>query len=341
LAVFHPEGVTSKVSMIILLLAGMFFSVGGPLTLLTHRTVSWENNASELVIRYGWRFLPKIVTISCNEVEVKLAVISKQGRWFSRFMQGWTVLSLCKSGHEGKIINLVCCSNKKSLMSVFKKLEEFLGSEVINDDTLVEITPPNGKTLKVSKAPINKTGANFKTMSLTIKPELDVAVFHPTIYIRLFFLTFLAFGLGAFCVIPTVCQDASLVWPLLLVGGLGVVFSLVGIVGLFVGTGIQYVKADRKRNSISIKEGIFGRYPKNSLYQFDDIVAIQVCSKYVDTSEGGGYITFELDMVFYDSPQAGRRSILSYNNQNQVFSDAQRFADFLGKPLLDHTKADG
>ncbi len=77
-------------------------------------------------------------------------------------------------------------------------------------------------------------------------------------------------------------------------------------------------------------------YPRNSLYRFDDIVAIQVCSQYVDDSDSGGYTTFELDMVFYGSPEARRRSILSYSNQNQVLSDAQKFADIINKPLLDH-----
>ena len=338
LAISHPEGVTSKLAMVILLLLGTFFFVVGPLTLLKHTTVSWENNASKLVIRYGWRFLPKIVALNCNEVEVNLSLAPKPSSWFSLFMQGWTVLSLCKSGHEGKVINIACCPNKESLMPVFKKLEEFLGSKVI-DETLVKITAPNGKTLIVSRVPINKTCSTFKTMTLIINSESEVAVIRPTICIRLFFLQVLGFGLFSLYMIPTFRQDTSSVCPLLLVGGVGVVFMIVGIVGLFMGIGIQHVRADRRRESISIKEGIFGMHPRDSLYRFDDIVAIQVCSKYVDLGEGGGGATYELDMVFYGFPQAIRRSILSYSDKNQVLSDAQKFADFLDKPLFDHTEA--
>ena len=71
------------------------------------------------------------------------------------------------------------------------------------------------------------------------------------------------------------------------------------------------------------------------LFVLDQVAAIQICSKYIDGEDA--YTAFELNVILADPP--GRRiNITSHAKDADLRRDAQKFADFLQKPLLDHAK---
>ena len=73
-----------------------------------------------------------------------------------------------------------------------------------------------------------------------------------------------------------------------------------------------------------------------SAHAIFDILGVQICSRYVEGSDMGGYTTFEMNLVFAES-ETQRLNLVSHANETALREDARRLADFLGKPVLDHT----
>ena len=65
--------------------------------------------------------------------------------------------------------------------------------------------------------------------------------------------------------------------------------------------------------------------------------ALQVCSgPKLDFSGDAGYVAFQLNLVL--AKPSGRRIVLvTHADERALRQDAQRLAEFLGVPLLDHT----
>ena len=65
-----------------------------------------------------------------------------------------------------------------------------------------------------------------------------------------------------------------------------------------------------------------------------DIAAVQICSR--RETGRGRYLACELNLVL-KNPNARRINLMCHSNRRALYADAQRLADFLGKPLFDHS----
>ena len=76
------------------------------------------------------------------------------------------------------------------------------------------------------------------------------------------------------------------------------------------------------------------RFGGRSGIQLDDVAAFQICSRFVDDSEGA-YTSYELNVILRQPP-GERITLLSHARQDSVRADAHQLAEFLDRPLVDH-----
>ena len=108
------------------------------------------------------------------------------------------------------------------------------------------------------------------------------------------------------------------------------------LAGVHGGFGTQWVLADHRRHTVTVKTGwpplLVGRLTNLA---FDHIAAVQIASRYVKGEDGGGFL-YEANLVLAEPP-GERIHMLIHPSEGQVRSDAAEFAHFLAVPLLDHS----
>jgi hypothetical protein len=230
--------------------------------------------------------------------------------------------------------------NKGKLGRFFEKLST-LGRPEKNLPDHVTLELPDGRTLDVATAPVQSSGANFRTRKVVVRgPEaLEVKM---TWGAKVFFLLFVGFGLVALLfMLPEVLKDAMrgeepMTWlGVALVGLLGTVFVLLGAAGYFGYLGSPMAVLDRQ-------VGLWwkGRPPKKTRawvqppVSLENIAAVQICSKWI-SGQKSSYMTYEINLVTID-PAGERINLMSHGKQSAVRTDAAQLAEFLAAPLLDH-----
>ncbi|UCD29860.1 MAG: hypothetical protein JSV03_05105, partial [Planctomycetota bacterium] len=186
----------------------------------------------------------------------------KEGsRWIK---EGRAVLTLFKEGQEDANIYLAVLESRESLLPALDALKTILKDRVY-DDTLMEHQLPNGGKLVISKAPINITGANFRTCKLNF-PDENTAIISRSFWLISFLSGFFIIGIYLLLTNFLECyrEIDSLLSCLL-----GAAFVLFGG-GQLWGFGVHRVCFDRLRNIITIRRGIFSKNT-NQIYSFHDI----------------------------------------------------------------------
>ena len=116
---------------------------------------------------------------------------------------------------------------------------------------------------------------------------------------------------------------------------LGSAFVLVGLGFLVQFCLSPRLIADRSRKRLRIVERIKLRRKKKREFALDEILALQLCSRQV-SDKNGTYMMFELNLVLAQ-PRGERLYIYSQKSWDRIKPPCARFAEFIGKPLLDHT----
>jgi hypothetical protein len=122
--------------------------------------------------------------------------------------------------------------------------------------------------------------------------------------------------------------------------------GLVGcLIFLVVGSAFLLVQGKLKEPPIIIDKGlclIKGNSLTLGKIEGEDIPIrnvrfLQLCSgPQVEPGDGSGYTAYQLNLVLV-KPSGRRVMLVTHGNERALRQDAQRLAEFLGVPLLDHT----
>ena len=94
----------------------------------------------------------------------------------------------------------------------------------------------------------------------------------------------------------------------------------------------MYLVASKRRGTLSYASRLGQRDNGKTVCRLSDIVAVQVCSQ-VTTDIGTLY---ELNVIA-NRKTDDRTNVAVNTNRDRLFHGAERFAEFLGVPLLDHS----
>ncbi len=323
---------------------GIFGLIG--LHLLTQvNTVYLRPGDYDLVIRYGSIFRMRNLKVRNDRVRARMYLDDEKERWLHGGIErGMVVLSLQKID-GGTEVKLSAEPYAATLPKAFKKLSDFLRTESV-DETLTEAPAVDCQEFTISKSPICEVRSYSPELSLTISDNL--AVFKTTPHKRILFPLFLIVGLAAM-IVPTLCggelnrfmMDADMfrnkLVSLVLAVGVGGTIAVVGFLGTFFGFGTHRITADKNRRRIDIESGIGnvtkGRYTRH----FEQVAAVQICTQTVPGGEGPPYVVWEINLVM-NHPPGERIGLVAHADKIQIRSEAHRFAEFIGKPLLDHSR---
>lgn len=184
------------------------------------------------------------------------------------------------------------------------------------------------RDIDVDTSPMQAASANFRTATL-VQPRDGCLVLRPSGGMRLFASLFLVIGLVIMAVAAAVFIGGERGW---------VVPGLAAFGAIFAAAGLGMLLAPR-RNEFDRDAGQWtvSRFMSSTARPLSDILAVQLVNGGWHTgSEGNaGYYTYQLNLVLDDASEP-RRSLSNHANQNGTREDAERLADFLGVPLLDH-----
>ena len=287
--------------------------------------IRWRRGGREIIIRYGSFVSPKQVVLRAPDLEVELGE-----RPSGRSGPMWR-LSLTHKDKPGRVV-VAESLNRSDLVAAHEALKSFLGGP---DAQLLSAEPlqlPGGKIIDVSKAPMASSSATFRTMALKF-PSPDVAVFQPTIICRLFFAFFAAGGVAALVIFIGLDSDRS-VGSILLAGLVGSAFAIVGFAGLGGKLGARRIVFDRARGVLLGPKRRADTFGAEGL-PLDDVAAVQICSK--PDSGTGPEVYLELNLVLRE-PAGERLNLTCHGDRKNLRADAKKLAEFLDRPLLDHTE---
>ena len=216
-----------------------------------------------------------------------------------------------------------------------EKLKELVGNRVPPDPS--QFNDPVAERTEWS--PKKSGGANFCTHRLEQAGPMSVE-FRPTVMARMLYGLFFVAGIGVLVMVVyprlqngTIEFDMQLIMPAVL----GMVFTAVGVALLYYGG--RKIVFDRRR-------GYFWKGHKapdlyrpgagsKSAVALGDIHALQIISEFCRGSKGSSYYSYELNLVLED---ASRINVVDHGAINKLRDDADKLAQFLGKPVWDATK---
>jgi hypothetical protein len=293
---------------------------------------------ADLVIRYGSFFWSRVLKVRRDRVLARLYLDEKKRKFRVGIQEGMLVLALQKVDGDTEVI-LSANRYASSLPKAFEILSRFLRAESV-DTTLTGATADEWQGLKISKSPISETSSSFSSMSLAVSG--DRAEFQATWSMKILAPVFLIFGLSIFFLLfsDIIGEEKVLnrVLGIVLAVGVGGIFTVIGFLGTFFGFGTRRIIADRGRRQITIYRGIGSISRGKYIRHFDQIAAVQICNQAVTDVEGRPpYVVWEINLVL-NQPLVERIGLVAHANDVQIRSEARRFAEFIDKPLLDHSQ---
>jgi len=310
--------------------AGLICLVGLHILLCRNR-ITGRAGEPELRLRYGTVLFPKQLVLARQGLSAELWV-GEGSDWPAD--KGMVYLTLRKEGSPASRLRLASAPRREELSAAYDALTELLGGRA-RDGTVVEIELPRGRRIRTSRTPLGTGAANFRTMKLT-RPRPDQAVLKPTLGSRLFFAAFFLFGLGALAFVPWVTnqafEDGLAAWLAVAVTGIiGPAFTILSLLGLSGRFGQRPVRFDL-RQGLLWSAGGGGRSVR-----IDDVAAVQVCGQHVmGAGDAASFTAFELNLILSDPP-GERLGLFSHGAEPALRSDARLLAEFLDKPIVDHT----
>lgn len=287
--------------------------------------IRWRRGGREIIIRHGSFVSPKEVTLPAADLDVEL---TERPRGQAAPM--WR-LSLTHKREPGRVV-VAESLNRTDLAAAHAALKSFLGGPDVQPLSAEPLQLPGGGVIQVSKAPTASSSASFRTMALKF-PSPDVAVFQPTIGCRLFFAFFAAGGVAALVIFIGLDSDRS-VGSVLFAGFIGSAFAIVGLAGLSGRLGAKRIVFDRARGVLLGPKRRAATFATEGV-PLADVAAVQVCSKL--DSANGREVYFELNLVLRE-PAGERLNLACHADEKNLRADAGKLAEFLDRPLLDHTE---
>ncbi|MCR9231440.1 hypothetical protein [Gimesia chilikensis] len=186
--------------------------------------------------------------------------------------------------------------------------------------------------LKTDWSPLKGGGANFCTRKLVQASPLRYE-FRATAGAICFYLIFFGIGMAAlvFSIFQIVSNEKIFVPEILIPGGVGLVFAIIGGTTLYFGT--LPVVFDKQHNcfwrgKISDDELIYAT-ANEQLMPFQEIHAIQLIKEYIH-SKNSSYHSYEMNLISRDGV---RTNVVDHGNLEKIQADAQTLAEFLEVPI--------
>ena len=186
--------------------------------------------------------------------------------------------------------------------------------------------------LKTDWSPLKGGGANFCTRKLVQASPLRYE-FRATAGAICFYLIFFGIGMAAlvFSIFQIVSNEKIFVPEILIPGGVGIVFAIIGGTTLYFGT--LPVVFDKQHNcfwrgKISDDELIYAT-ANEQLMPFQEIHAIQLIKEYIH-SKNSSYHSYEMNLISRDGV---RTNVVDHGNLEKIQADAQTLAEFLEVPV--------
>jgi hypothetical protein len=326
-----------------IILCSLSFIMGSALLLLgtsllldANKLILDEWN-SMITIRYGYFPLSKILTIPAEQVEARIYRYDEAVA--NRVLKlGYTILSLNKKNQKDSELIIAAASKKSILMPAYKRLAEFL-KQSIEDGTIEELELPNSKKISIPTTAMT-TGEdpdqNKRTLcffaneqAVFTKRTRNTTIWILSVGMGLFFL------IGVFFIVEDWMNDIHL---FVLAIPIGCFMSGVGIYNLIKFWRERYLIANTTNGTISFKS-LLRRRNSRPICGFSDIATIQICSQLARIPSGRSSreaCIYEINFVL-STPPSKRINISCSEDKEQIYTDAEKFAEFLGVPLLDHT----
>jgi hypothetical protein len=314
----HCAWANSRLDTLIFFTLGVLFLFGAWVAAAYRASASWDPYGRTLTLCRGVVPFVRTLELPRDRLRVVLSVGDDDGA-MSNLKPGYTLLSLSHSERPG-LVHLACVEDRSLLDGVLKRLDAFLGAPA-EDRTYAAIVAEDGSTFEVDTAPFGRHAVSPRRMRLRFSSS-QLAAFQSDWGGPI--LGFLLVSIGmAVLVALKLGIKLRVLMPLL--AGL-VVLALAA--GAVIRASRRTIVADLAASRISL-----GRRGKE--VSIKDVAAVQVCSFWRDYGDSK-WTVCEVNLVLR-RPRGERVNLLSDPDMEAARADAQRFANFLGVPLLDHT----
>ena len=185
----------------------------------------------------------------------------------------------------------------------------------------------DGLGFEVNKDALNTSKASFRNFKLVLADD-NTANFCATVGARIFGLLFIVVGSSISALI--IAKETSyqeLTFPI----GICSLFILIGLLMLIYRRRIEIIK---EIDSILFEKSWAGLFKKSKIVFIADVAAVQLCSKIVNSENP--FRAYQLNLVL-NNPKGDRINIFCHGNKKAAYDDAQKLANFINRPLVDHT----
>jgi hypothetical protein len=292
-----------------------------------------------LLFTWGSRLWPNTVALPADGLKAHL-MLSHETPEFSPAKDPlgrlWLVLN--HKDEPSRILRIAQGEDYAEMARVLVEIEGFLSGAPYSEEqdpfecVYDRIPLRDGKVFRIARTPIAPDGTSFQLHRLRF-PSPDKAVFTRAIragtwFAVLLFVIVVVVGLW----LSAAFGKYDEVFLQVVVGG----FLAQHIIGVAMKREelAQSTVADRATSMVTMhpKDKRARSLPKPPIISFKEIVAVQICAK---THAGKNKPFYEINLVL-TSEQDRRVNITSHGQERQLREDAAQFAEFLGKPLLDH-----
>ncbi len=317
-------------------LAGL---LSGLYLMLRRDSITWPGFGHGVYIRQGFIFYSMVYFLPLENMQASLVLNKKSG--FARKLNfaNDCMLILSHPEKEGGIV-VAGAQDRHILLGALNCLTAVIrgcGLESvsgISDSTMADLQLDHYR-MRIYKGSINKSAMALR--SLRLVESGGQLYLKRSVWELLFWLALMLIGL---LVIPCFWQFASDIHYCLefssgIIVGFCLLFSLVGVLGIYPGYDIQAIHIDRANSRLIIEYGIItlrSPRPRKLTLNFNTIAAVQICPVYMDEI----LTAYELNLVMICS-QDRRVNIAGYFKLNTIRSVAQRLAQEINCQVLDHS----
>jgi len=296
----------------------------------------WNNTIS---LQYGLYPFAKEISFSKGSLHVSLYVCDIE-RANKVKKPGQTVLSILRRSRDDSELVLSASDTESQAISAFEKLREFMG-EYSQNELTEDVSLSNGKKTSISKTSLSGSFIEGKKRKYCVISDKIVAFKLNWVHIGLFGF---GFAMGLALTIGFMRDQSDLkmsqrIFSMICAIGVGGPMMLTGVGFFFYSLLRRCIVANKESGALSYSPSAYGRSKGKIIVRLSEIEAIQLCSVCAKVQKGNSFSDATLYEINIITNQDDNRRIAITGSEkgDQIASDANAFAEFLGVPLLDHT----